>query len=155
MWPFTTLALAMLWLGGSTSAATLETPHLKVTTSIGAANATTLALLLDVAPKPRMHVYAPGQAGYIAITLTLASQPGLIAATPRFPPAETVFLAQLDETQLIYSRPFRISQDVTLTRDAGQARTIKGSLRYQACDDRVCYPPRTIAVQWRIGPKTL
>ena len=26
--------------------------------------------------------------------------------------------------------------------------TIKGKLRYQACDDRVCYLPKDLALEW-------
>jgi hypothetical protein len=26
---------------------------------------------------------------------------------------------------------------------------LKGAFRYQACDDRVCYPPETVPVEWR------
>jgi hypothetical protein len=26
---------------------------------------------------------------------------------------------------------------------------LKGSLRYQACDDRECYVPETVPVEWR------
>ena len=54
-----------------------ETKHLTVTTSASqetVAPGKRLSLAVDVAPKPKMHVYSPGQAGYIGITLTLEGE---------------------------------------------------------------------------------
>jgi DsbC/DsbD-like thiol-disulfide interchange protein len=55
----------------------------------------------------------------------------------------------LNETQHVYSKPFRITQPVVVTRDnAGEPLTITGTVRYQACDDALCYVPQTVAVKW-------
>jgi hypothetical protein len=130
---------------------TVETRHVKLTTSTGPAKDGRIALLLDVVPKPRMHVYAPGQDGYIVVTLTLAADPDVKASAPQFPPSEKLFLAPINETQLVYSKPFRIVQPIALT---GASRTtIKGTLRYQACDEKVCYLPQTVALEWSVGAK--
>jgi hypothetical protein len=57
----------------------------------------------------------------------------------------------LNETQLVYSKPFRITQDIRFVKPgAGAPRTIKGTLRYQACDDKICYLPTTVPVQWAV-----
>jgi hypothetical protein len=130
---------------------TVETPHLKLTTSTGTSKDGTVALLLDVIPKPRMHVYAPGQDGYIVVTLKLAADPGVKASAPQFPQPEKLFLEAVHETQLVFSKPFRIVQPIALARTS--RTTIKGTLRYQACDDRVCYLPKTVAVEWSVGGK--
>ena len=29
--------------------------------------------------------------------------------------------------------------------------TVPGRLRYQACDDKLCYPPVTAPVQWAVN----
>jgi len=145
----------------------LETPHLVLTTSSSdesAAIGTRISLLLDIAPKPKMHVYAPEQKELIPISLSLDADPSFTLHQPRFPRAETYFFEPLGETQLVYSRPFRIVQDVTLavTRamreragGAGASITITGTLRYQACDDKVCYMPQSLPVSWTIGVKPL
>jgi hypothetical protein len=54
----------------------------------------------------------------------------------------------LNETQIVYAKPFRIAQDVTVKSADGGTKTIKGSVRYQACDDAICYLPKTIPVEW-------
>ena len=135
------------------AASSIETAHLTVTVAAGAAKAGRVPLHVDVHPKERMHVYAPGQRGYIAITLTLdADAPVTLSGKPKYPAGEKVFMPALNETQLVYGKPFRITQDVTLRRSAGPGPvTVKGSLRYQACDDTICYKPTTLAVSWTLA----
>jgi hypothetical protein len=130
-----------------------ETDHLIVTTSTKAhANAARRELYLDVTPKPRMHVYAPGQAGYIVVTLTLERDARFSAAPAQFPRPESILFVPLNERQLVYSKPFRITQPITLARKGGAPLIVKGTLRYQACDDKVCFLPKTVPVDWRITP---
>ena len=117
-----------------------------------------LTLIVDVTPGAKMHVYAPGQTGYIPITLTLDQSPDYRAAAPRFPPPGTYFFAPLEETVRVYNAPFRVTQEITLAlgrelrqRAAARERlTITGQLAYQACDDAVCYRPDTIPLAWHV-----
>ena len=81
-----------------------------------------VTLAVDVAPKPKMHVYAPGQEGYIGITLTLDADPAFTAAKAKYPAGEKIYMAILKETQLVYAKPFRITQDVTLTGTVAAGR---------------------------------
>jgi hypothetical protein len=96
----------------------LETPHLVLTTSstdAAAAPGTRLSLLLDIAPKPKMHVYSPEQKELIPISLSIAADEAFKVHPAKFPASEKYFFEPLNETQLVYSRPFRIVQDVTLS----------------------------------------
>ena len=139
-----------------------ETPHLAVTwwaTDTAVAPGTRLRLVLDVKPKPKMHVYAPGQQELIPISLTLDAVEGLRLHKPEYPKPERYFFAPLKETQLVYSQPFQIRQDVTVevtpamrarAKEPNAAVTISGTLRYQACDDNVCYMPQSIPVSWSL-----
>ena len=127
-----------------------ETQHLTVTPSVSATG-TRVSLIVDIVPKPKMHVYSPEQKDYVPISLTLAATDGVKAGAPVFPKAEKYVFEALKETQLVYSKPFRIVQDVTLARAPADRRvTVKGTLRYQACDDRVCYMPQSVGVVWEI-----
>jgi DsbC/DsbD-like thiol-disulfide interchange protein len=131
-----------------------QTRHLTVTTSastISAAPGASATLFVDVAPKPGMHVYAPDQKEYIPIALTLTAAEAFRATPPRFPVSEKLFFAPLNETQRVYSKPFRIVQPVTLARAvAAAAITIAGTVRYQACDDAICYVPQSVPISWTI-----
>lgn len=144
-----------------------ETPHLVLVTRASdsaAAPGTRVSLMLEITPKPRMHVYAPGQTDLIPITLALTEDASFKARPPKFPAPEKYFFEPLKETQLVFSRRFRITQDVTLAltpalraraREAGAALTIAGTLRYQACDDKVCYMPESLPVSWTIALRPL
>jgi hypothetical protein len=144
------LVAGLLVAGQGVAPQAQETAHLSVTTS-ASAQAGKASLFVDVAPKPTMHVYSPGQKGYIAITLTLTADPAFTAAKAKYPAGEKLFMKVLNETQLVYSKPFRITQDIRFVKPgAGAPRTIKGTLRYQACDDKICYLPTTVPVQWAV-----
>ena len=136
---------------------TTETRHLRISTSAGAAEVARggkLSLFAEVDPKPNMHVYAPGQPEYVAVSLTLDKDPAITAGTPKFPTPEKVFFQPLKETQLVYSHLFRITQPVTISRAHAEGTlTIKGTLRYQACDDAVCYIPATVPLAWSVKIK--
>jgi DsbC/DsbD-like thiol-disulfide interchange protein len=137
-----------------------ETAHLKLSTSVAPDTAkpdAKIALAVDITPKPGVHVYAPGQAGYIAITLTVEPQQAFTkTGKAKYPDPEKLVLPALNETQLVYNKPFRITQDVTLAgaRQLQQAGSgplvIKGSVRYQACNDKICFLPLTVPVTWTI-----
>jgi DsbC/DsbD-like thiol-disulfide interchange protein len=137
-----------------------ETAHLTIATSASAAAAPgqKVTLTVEVTPKPRIHVYAPGQEGYIPISLTLQADAAFTAAKPKYPAGEKLFMKALNETQLVYEKPFRITQELKLADSpelaARAARdaplTVKGSIRYQACDDKICFLPATVPVDWSI-----
>ena len=130
-----------------------ETKHLAISVSSSvraAAPGAPLSLFVHITPKAKMHVYAPDQQDYIPVSLTLTSDPAFRAGAARFPPAERYFFAPLKETQRVYSKPFRITQPVTLTPAAAGPVTIKAVVRYQACDDAICYVPQQVPVSWTI-----
>jgi hypothetical protein len=120
-------------------------------------------VVLDLTPAPRMHVYAPTVVDYKPIAFTITPQPGLIIRGVTYPPAEKYFYAPLKQTVDVYQQPFRITQELAIDGSpAGRAAlrgasslTVKGTLRYQACDDKICYPPRTVPLTWTVGIKDL
>jgi hypothetical protein len=118
-----------------------------------------VALFVDVTPGPKIHVYAPGQKGYIPIALTLDPSPDFKAGASRFPPSREYLFAPLKERVQVFDRPFRIAQDVTLALTPALRRralakdtlTVTGTLEYQACDDQVCFRPDSVPVRWSIA----
>ena len=144
--------------------APIDTPHLSIrlsTSAAAAAPGAAVTLFVDVTPKPRMHVYAPDQKDYIPVSLTLERDDAIRAVRPSYPKAEKYFFEPLKETQLVYSAPFRIAQNVTIVSSpplldrarSGSTQVIKGTLRYQACDDTICYMPKNVPVSWSIRLK--
>ena len=117
-----------------------------------------ITLTLDVTPGPKIHVYAPGQNGYIPVSLKMNESPDWKASVPLFPPA-TPFIDPLKERVQVFDKPFRVTQNLTLTltpsmrqrATAHETLVIAGAFEYQACDDKVCYRPETVPVQWTLS----
>lgn len=115
-----------------------------------------VSLTLDIDMKPSMHVYAPGVEGYIPIDWTMKESPAAAAHEVSYPASEKLHLVAIDETVPVYQGHFRLTRDITIGQDdklraaldsAGKF-TVEGTLRYQACDDRVCYIPQLLPVKW-------
>jgi hypothetical protein len=140
---------------------TLAAKHLQLSLSGGdipARPGHRISLAIDVQLPERMHVYAPGVSGYIPISLKVDSTPAFQADPIVFPPAKMMRLEAIHETVPVYERQFRLVQTITLggaqqvepLLDANRDLTIKGELRYQACDDRECFVPETLRLQWTV-----
>jgi DsbC/DsbD-like thiol-disulfide interchange protein len=113
-----------------------------------------VTLRLAMTPAPGIHVYAPGNSDYIPVSVTLQLPAGVHADPAIYPPGEDYAFGELKEIVKVYTRPFEVRQRITLTRAAarsvGSALTIDGSVRYQACTDKVCFPPATAPVSLTI-----
>jgi len=150
-------------MGARSAAEPTTTKHLTVVTSAPAdavAPGARVSLVVEITPKPNMHVYAPGQKDFIPVSLRLAATDGLRAEAAQFPVAEKLDLKDLGETHLVYSKPFRIVQDVTIAKSRtplnhsgtrGASLAVKGTLKYQACDNTICYAPVNVPVTWTIA----
>lgn len=129
----------------------VETVHLSAVPTASAVAGGKVSLHLDVTPKARMHVYAPGEKDAIPIAWTLDPNPAITPGKLAYPPPQKYFFAPLELTQLVYGKPFRITQPITLANASSSGTlTITGTLTYQACDDNVCYVPKSVPVQWVI-----
>lgn len=163
-----TIASVLVRLGGAVNVPATRTspPHLEITSYLTdqiAAPGTHFSIVLDIVPGDRVHVYAPGVTGYKPIGLTVTPQPGLVVRSPRFPEPVDYYFQPLDEHVMVYDKPFRIVQDVTIdpSRDAAavlkglKSMTINATLNYQACDDKVCFNPQSVPLSWAVGLRPL
>ena len=166
-----TTASIMLRLGtdmNPVAGVTGETPHLEITTSQSNPDVTVgtrFSLILDITPKPDIHVYAPGaeELGYRVIKLTLAEQPIARALPLEYPAPEIYHFKPLDERVPVYQQPFRLIQDVVVagTPDIEEMMrelevvTFTGQLEYQACDDSLCFDPVSVPISWTVTPTPL
>jgi DsbC/DsbD-like thiol-disulfide interchange protein len=128
--------------------------HVRAETSTAAAPGSTgtrLLLHVDVTPYPNIHVYAQGATEFTPVSLVLTPSPGVTAGKPTYPKPELALAPGADATPA-YTKPFRISQPVTLA-SAKRDVQISGVLNYQACDDRLCYPVASLPVTWRIAAR--
>lgn len=146
-------------------ATTVKSPQMTITSYVTdqtVAPGTRFSVVLDVTPGPKMHVYAPGvTGGYRPIGLTLELPPGLRASTAQYPPSEEYVFEPLNERVQVYQKPFRIVQDVVVDSTPagvaalGKQLALKGTLRYQACDDSICFNPQTVPLTWTVAVREL
>ena len=121
------------------------------------------SLVADFNLKPKMHVYAPDVKGYTPIALEIAPSPNYKALEVEYPRSKMLFLPAIKETVPIHEGKFRIIQDVMMANerdlkgvlDGGREVKITGNLRYQACDDKICYFPQTIPLEWTLKVEPL
>jgi hypothetical protein len=147
-------------------ATTVSSPQIEITsyaTDSTAAAGTHFSVVLDVRPAPGIHVYAPGVTGYKPIALSIQSQPGLIVREVQYPRSEIYHFKPLNERVLVFQRPLRIVQDIAIdATPRGQvvlkdvaSLAIKGILNYQACDDKICFTPQSVPLEWTVTLRQL
>lgn len=133
---------------------TLQTKHLTVAAGASADHVRAgqrIALTLDIEMKTNMHVYAPGVQGYMPIEWSIrGGPPELIPHEIGFPKSTMLRLEAINETVPVFNGKFRLIRDITIGKVPAGPLMIDGTLKYQACDDRICYVPQTINLKWAI-----
>jgi DsbC/DsbD-like thiol-disulfide interchange protein len=134
-----------------------NTPHLSFIAAMSpdvARPGGRLSLVINVTPKKRMRVYAPGTT-YRAITVTLDKHPSLKPSQITYPKPSIYFFKPLKERVLVFGDPFKLTMSIQIGTVPPKAAPLKitGTLSYQACDDRVCYLPESMPLQWTIPVK--
>ena len=118
-----------------------------------------VSLFVDVGLPPGTHVYAPGVTGYKPISLIVQPSAEIEAAVARYPEAKTLYLDAIKEQVAVFEGKFRIAQDVNIAASkamveslgtTGKTVRIVGQLRYQACDQTICYQPTSVPVRWEL-----
>jgi peroxiredoxin len=165
-----TVTSVLLRLGGTAQtpvvATRTSTAHLDITTYSSLpviAPGNRLSVVLEVAPHSKIHVYAPGAKGYRVIQLTLEADPLLRALATQYPQPEIYYFKPLKERVPVFQKPFRLVQDLVLegTPQAQAALrgkdsvTVKGSLEYQACDEKECFNPVSVPLSWTMNLRPL
>jgi len=147
----------------------IKAPHLQLTLAQSDRSVIPggrVSLIAEIELPPDVHVYSPGVQGYKPIQLTLQGLPGIELQPVVYPNSKVLYLEAIQEHVPVFEGKFRISQDLTVTpsktSDAIRAlfskeRTISitGDLKYQACDQRVCYPPTSVPVKWELKVQPL
>ena len=152
--------------GGTVAGTAVATEHLDIRTypsESSAAAGTRFSIVVDVTPKPRIHVYAPGASSYQVISVAVAPQPFVRVLPVTYPPSQTYTFKPLNERVQVYEKPFTLVRELVLegSPDAMRALrgresvTLTGALEYQACDDKVCFNPASIPLSWTIALRAL
>ena len=144
----------------------ISTRHLDIVTypsdpSIAPGNR--FSVVLDIEPHPKIHLYAPGAKDYRVIKLTMEPNPQVEVLAMQYPDSEIYFFKPLNERVPVFQKPFRLVQGLVLDGSL-QAQAalrgkdsvaLRGSLEYQACDDRQCFIPVSVPLSWTMNLRSL
>ena len=132
-----------------------NTPHLSFTASLSpdvVRSGGKLSLVVNIMPKRRMHVYAPGT-HYRPVTVTLNKAPWLKPGKTVYPKPSIYLFKPLKEQVLVFSDKFTLTTPIAIGTIPARLKQVKitGTLSYQACDDRVCYLPQSVPLEWTVA----
>jgi thiol:disulfide interchange protein DsbD len=113
----------------------------------------TVRAALQVTLPEGFHVQSnkPRDASLIATELTLDPPAGIRGAEVVFPKAVEFRQEGLPEPLVVFDRHFTIGVQLAFAGDlAPGPRAVPFTLRYQACDDKVCFAPSTARGEWTV-----
>jgi AhpC/TSA family len=147
---------------GEEVVSTLQAPHLEVGVEQSdrtGVPGSLITLVTEVRLPRDTHVYAPGTQGYKPIQLIIDSAPNLEIRPAIYPQSKVLFMPAINERVPVFEGMFRIRQDVKMSSAAefssslgaaGKTLTIRGTIRYQACDNKTCFLPNAVPVEWQL-----
>lgn len=138
------LLLAGSALGFAQTVALSVAPHDKVTAKAGS----TAEVKLAVEIRPGYHANSNTPSDDYLIPMRLTWNPGPLEAAEVVYPKGQMEKYSFSETPLsVYSGDFQILTRFKVAAGAAPGPAVlAGKLRYQACNDRMCLPPKTVDV---------
>ena len=110
-----------------------------------------LALQFRVADGYHVNSHTPKSELLIPTSLTLQPEAGIKTSAAEYPAGTAYsFSFEPNEKLDVYTGTFTVK--IPVVAQAGQ-HTISGTLRYQACDNAACYPPKSLPVQIAVTAK--
>ena len=127
------------------------TPTVVTTSPLRAGSRVRLAVKVRLPEKIHVQSNKPREAAFIPTVLTVEAPAGLQVDKIGYPPASDLKQEGLDQPLAVFGREFTITVEAKLAKDvrAGEI-DVPARLRYQACDELVCYPPANVDTRWRL-----
>jgi DsbC/DsbD-like thiol-disulfide interchange protein len=108
-----------------------------------------LSFVVEIEPRPGMHVYAPGADDYRIVSLEIDEQSALRLRPLQYPASEIYYFLPLNEKIPVYQKPFALKLDA-YAQTTREGLAVTGRLEYQACDDKVCFAPVSVPLAWTV-----
>jgi hypothetical protein len=114
--------------------------------------ANTVSLEFRVGRGFHINSNKPGAEYLIPTTLKLDPPTDIVVGKTTYPPGrEMSFVFAPNEKLSVYSGNFTLLVDVRpLASVLPSKYEVRGSLRYQACDNAACYPPKNLPVKFEV-----
>jgi len=113
----------------------------------------TVILVLRVELPENIHLQSdkPRDPYVIPTLLTFTLPEGVTVEEIAYPESTDFLLEDWDEPLAVFEHEFTIEVRLALDADFSPGEVVvPGSFLYQACDNRICFPPKTAAVEWRM-----
>jgi thiol:disulfide interchange protein len=149
--------LCLLLAACSAATAQLRRPAPAELTPLVQTNAaragTNVRLALQVRLAEGLHTNSNRPRDPLLIPIVLALQPpaGVTATEVVYPPPTDLRQEGADQPLAVFEREFTIGVQVALAADLPPGEVVvPATLRYQACDEKVCYPPVAVTTAWTL-----
>lgn len=118
---------------------------------VRAGAAVRLALRVKLPEGLHVQSNAPRDPAFIPTVLTIEAPAGVTIDAIDYPPSSDLQQAGLPQPLAVFGHEFTIHvrARVAATMAPGESAVV-GRLRYQACNDRACFPPTTASATWTL-----
>ena len=148
--------VALVLVAGATGRAQFRGPKADVAPLLGSDGVhagTSVRAAVEVRLPETLHVQsnAPRDPSFIPTALTVETPAGIRVAEIVYPKAKDLVQEGLDEPLTVFDHAFVIGVVFDVAADAPQGTIdIPARLRYQACDERMCYAPSNADLRWSL-----
>ncbi len=107
-------------------------------------------LLVTVSVSPQFHINAhqPNDPAYIATVFSGQSSGGVTFGAAKYPAPKAMKLSYANKPLLVYTGRTVIAVPFTVAKTAKPGKTtLAGTLSFQGCDAKSCYPPASAQVR--------
>ena len=149
-------ALAVVMGGSGAQAQLLRPPTAEVTSLLaadGVRQGTGVRAAIRVRLPEGLHTNAnkPRDPSLIPIVLSIDAPAGVSVEEIVYPEPTDLAQEGVEELLAVYEEEFVIGVQLNVAGDVGPGEiAVPASLRYQACDERVCYIPATVSTGWTL-----
>ena len=113
-----------------------------------AGESATVSVSVDVNPGYHIQANPVPFAYLIPAELKLLDTAELTMGAPIYPAGKPYTLEGSTDTLIVYDGTVEIQVPVSVSASASAGHTeVSGTIRYQSCDDRMCFPPTSKPVQ--------
>lgn len=147
-------AIALVIGGGSLQAQLMRPPTAEVAPLLAADAAprgSVMRAAIRVTLPDGLHTNAnqPRDPSLIPLVLTVNAPAGVVVEEIVYPEPTDFAQQGVEELLAVYEQEFLIGVQLRVSADAALGSvTVPASLRYQACDESVCYIPATVGTDW-------
>lgn len=108
---------------------------------------------IRVALPEKLHCNSnePRDKSLIPFVLTITPTEGVAVAEIVYPPSSDLKQEGSEQPLSVYEGEFLVGVRLNVAESVAPGGiTVPGRLRYQACDEKVCYPPASESIQWEL-----